>query len=150
MNKLREFLKDNPRTSIVFAALIGVLFSVLHEGFQKLLLPVASYLQPFLLNSNSSFFSEVVVNCLFQGLIALVACLVIVPLFVKTLRPQSMRYPLVAVGADLIYSFWWLPFSIYLNTWPAPIEYMPVLYWSSCVTSAIFLGSLLWVVRKTH
>lgn len=150
MNNLREFLKYNPRASIVFAALIGVLFSVLHEGFQKLLLPVATYLQPFLLNRNSSFSFEVAVNCLFQGLIALVVCLVIVPLFVLIIRPQSMRYPLVAVGADLIYSFWWLPFGIYFDTWPVPIEYMPLLYWSSCVTSAIFLGSLFWVVRKAH
>lgn len=150
MNKLKEFLENSPRIAVIFAALFGVLFSVLHEGGQTLLLPVVSYLQPILLNGNSSFLAEVIVNCLIQGFIAFGVCLIVVPLFVSTLQPKSMTYPLVAVGAELLYSFWWFPISLYLNQWPVPIEYMPIMYWSSLTTSVIFLGSMFWTDRKLN
>lgn len=150
MNKLKEFLENSPRIAFIFAALLGVLFSVLHEGGETLLLPVVSYLQPFLLNGSSSFSAEVIVNCLIQGFIAFGVCIIVVPLFVSTLQPKSMTYPLVAVGADLLYSFWWLPISVYLKQWPVPVEYMPIMYWSSFTTSVIFLGSLFWAVRKSN
>jgi hypothetical protein len=150
MKKLKYFLENNYYASIVFSALFGVIFSVLHEGGQKLLLPVIIYSQPFLLNESSSFIAEVIVNCVFQGFIAFGVCLIVVPLFFATLQPKSATYPFVAFGADLLYSFWWLPASIYLNQWPVPVEYMPILFWSSFVTSSIFLGALLRGVRKTN
>ena len=49
MIRLREFLRNKPRVSFVFAALVGVLVSEIDEVVQKLLLPVATYLQPMLL-----------------------------------------------------------------------------------------------------
>jgi hypothetical protein len=146
--KLREFLRDKPRVSFAFAVMIGILVNEFDAGVQRLLLPVATYLQPLLLNADSSFAAEVAVNCIFQGLIALGVCLIVAPFFASALRPQSMFYPLVAVGADLIYSSWWMPISIYTNKWPFPNELRPIYLLSTFLTSAIFLGTLTLASKK--
>jgi hypothetical protein len=151
MKRLSEFFGSHPRASFIFAALIGVLFTTLDEFIQKLLLPVVTYLQPLLLDGNSTFLAELVVNCIFQGIIALCVSLVLVPLHVMLLQPKTMFYPFVSVGADLVYSLWWLPINIFLlNKWPFPKEYMPIFFIASAVTSAIFLGSLLLAVRRSN
>lgn len=149
MIRLREFLRNKPRVSFVFAALVGVLVSEISEVVQKLLLPVATYLQPMLLNADSSFHSVAAVNCIFQGLVALGVCLIAAPFFASTLRPQSMFYPLIAVGTDLIYSAWWMPISICTNKWPFPSEFVPIYLLTTFLTSAIFFGTLLFASKKT-
>ena len=60
-----------------------------------------------------------------------------------------MFYPLIAVGADLIYSSWWMPISIFTNKWPFPSEFVPIYLLTTFLTSAIFFGTLLFASKKT-
>lgn len=142
MIKIKNYIKAQRGVSYVVAVLIGVLISILHEYVQKKLIPVAVFLHPLLLDKNSSFLSEVAVNSLFHGLIAVVVCLIAVPLMRIILEPESMRYPLIAAGAYLVNSYWWVANGFYRNAWPFPLEYLPLAFWSAVVTFTIIVLGL--------
>jgi hypothetical protein len=148
MIRLRRLINSRAYFAWAIAILLGVVFTLLHDEAQRILVPLGEWGRlRFVAKNADPFLAENVLNFFFQIIASAGPTLIVIVLMTHLLILRSMLYPTITILTHLAMSLWWVPVGVVVGFSPQILPALPLIPVSVFGVLLIFLAASFFTVR---